>query len=326
MKLYICSTYYHAYITILKQFYNQTEADLIICDDIPTGQQLTERISKSGLFCHVWFIKQHELPDVPAKNWVDAVLCQHKRRASTLRPLLPFCVDEYEDIYIYHDGTALGSYLNDEKVSYHLIEDSLNFFQYIAQSSQKQFLYPHNLRYRIRRFLKAGYFPLGGSPYVLDIEVNERKNLQISNHNVIERPRALLEKHLSNKDIQLLYYLFGYDHPLISGTNNAIILTQPLFQDGMCLREEHRKIYEEIVAYLTNCGYDVFIKPHPRDDIDYSNFSAIVIERYFPSELFQLEKTMIFECAVTIDSSSIVKFPARNRYFWNVQKKQLQEI
>lgn len=326
MKLYICSTYYHVFITMLKQLSQRETADLVICDDLPTGQELSQRIRETGLFRNVWFVEQHRLPEVPARGIVDAVLFQHKRRARTLRPLLPFSVGDYSDICIYHDGTALGCYLNDEGAAYHLIEDSLNFYQYVYQSSQACLLYPHNFRYRIRRLLKAGYFPLGFSPYLVDIEVNDKNNLQIPSGAAVEKPRSQLMEHLSPEQISLLFRIFGY-HPVENyGELSAIILTQPLFQDGACANEEEQRgIYREIAEFLKDKGYCVSLKPHPRDSVNYEQLPVTIIQGYFPSELFGLGKNTVFDCAVTVNSSALAVFPARKRYFWDQVNKKLLE-
>lgn len=324
MKLYLCSTYYHVLVTLLKQFANPEPADLVICDDLVTGDQLACRIRSAHLFRNVWFVKQHELPEVPAKNIVDAIVFQHRRRARTLRPLLPFSVRSYSHIDIYHDGTALGSYLNDEGVGYHLIEDSLNFYQYVRQSSQAHLLPPHTLRYWIRRLLRAGYFPLGYSPHVLDIEVNSRSGLQIPSRKVVEKPRSALTAGLSPEQISLIYSLFGFEPPQESGKNSAVILTQPLCRDGVChSREEQLRIYREIAEVLLETGYTVYMKPHPRDDVSYAALPVSVIERYFPTELFSLGRQDLFACAVTIDSSSLSVFPAKRKWYWDIQRHQL---
>lgn len=322
MNLYICSTYYHVFITLLKQVSSSTPADLVICDDLSTGDQLASRIEKYSFFHNVWFVKQHSLPAVSSKGWVDAVLFQHKRRAQTIRPLLPFHLCEYQNIYIYHDGTALGAYLNDERCPYHLIEDSLNFYQYIQQSSQAHLLYPHTLRYYVRRFLRAGYFPLGYSPYLIDIEVNENRNLQIKSKHTVEKSRFELFQNLTPEIIQILFSIFGYaQRPNISN-NSAILLTQPLSQDAFCDSvDEHYQIYAAIIAHLRTHGYSVFLKPHPRDNLDYSSFPVTIIDKNIPCEIFALDSSLKFNCAITISSSSILNFPAQHLYYWDIQNK-----
>lgn len=328
MTLYICSTYYHVYITLLKLFscHESQKIDLVICDDIPNGKLLSDRIRKTSLFSNVWFIRQREFPTTDSKNLIDAIISQHRRRAAAIRPMLPFSVHDYEDIYIYHDGTALGSYLNDEKCSYHLIEDALNFYQYVYQSSQAQLMYPHNFRYKMRKLLRAGYFPLGESIYILDIEVNEKSNLQIPSTKVIEKPRAELEQVLTPDRVQKLYEIFGYTWTSSLEAYKAIILTEPLYQDNFCsTQEEHHQIYRSITDFLCSKGFSVYIKPHPRDDTDYTSYPAVVIERYFPSELFKLQGNASFDCAVAVASSSLINFPAKDRYYWDIQRNTFKD-
>lgn len=324
MRLFICSTYYHVYITLVKQlvYSNNVCTDLVICDDLPYGEQLADRIRSEGLFCNVWYVQQNQLPQVRSQNLIDAVFFKHKRRANTLRSLLPFSIRDYKDIYIYHDGTPLGTYLNDEKCRYHLLEDSLNFFQYVYQSSQASLMYPHDFIYFARRILNVGYFPLGYSPYLVDIEVNDRRNLQIKSSKIIERPRQEMEKMLTHAKIATLFKIFGYDSPVLPAERNAIVLTEPLYQDHICQTpEEQHAIYEKITNYLLNNGFCVYLKPHPRDVFDYTAYPVKLIDRYFPSEMFKLQGTNVFDCAVAVASSSLSTFPAKKKYHWDRQNQ-----
>lgn len=321
MRLYICSTYYHVYITLLKQFAAPEGTDIVVCDDIPTGEKLTERLSTTGLFQHVWYVEQSKLPEIRGKNRLDWVLFQHRRRFRTIHPMLPFDLDDYRDIYIFHDGTPLGMYLADAKCPYHLIEDSLNFYQQILDTSQAHHFKPHNLKYWGRKLLNSGYFPLGESRYVIGVEVNENKDLQIELPNVEELSRNSLYERLTEQEKQMLLQVF--ECPNLAGIddNTAVVLTEPLYADGLCkTAQEQMDTYHALVRALKAEGYTVIIKPHPRDREDYNSLHVRILGRSFPVEIFRFLPGIRFDCAATVSSSAIFEFPAKRKFRWKYNK------
>lgn len=320
--LYICTTYYHVYITLLKLLHTPTEIDLVICDDIPTGQQLTKRLEEAKLFRHVWFVRQSLLPEVRGKNLLDWILFQHRRRYRTLRPMLPFALEEYRDVYIYHDGTPLGMYLADARKPYHLIEDSMNFYQRIMETPERIHLKQENLKFLVRRFLRAGYFFLGQSPFVLDIEVNNSHNLQVHGKPVVECPIDRLTQSLTSKEKQIILDIFGcHELPCMHG-NDALLLTEPNRENGTYLSEERRyALYKSIVERLTDKGYCVVLKPHPRDTADYRGLGVPVLERTFPVELLNYLWEPEFQCVVATASSAVYTVRAKQIYLYKVTKE-----
>lgn len=317
MRLYICSTYYHVYITLLKQFAAPEDTDLVVCDDIPIGEQLTERLSATGLFRQVWYVEQSRLPEVRGKNRLDWVLFQHRRRFRTIRPMLPFDLDNYQDIYIFHDGTPLGMYLADAKRPYHLIEDALNLYQRILDTVQADQLRPHNLKFRIRKLLNSGYFPFGESRFVVDVEVNENRKLQMRLPNIVELPRDQLKERLTEKDHRVLMDVFHCPALISMGAHIALILTEPLYGDGICKdMDEQISIYQKLVETLKMDGYSVILKPHPRDRTDYTRLDIQVMQREFPAELLSHLPGIVFSCVVAVSSSSILMIPAEKKFHW----------
>ena len=318
MNLFICTTYYHTYITLLKQFAGGGESDAVICDDIPTGERLAARLRETGIFRRVWFVEQSKFPEDMGTGPLDRVLFQHRRHYLAVRPLVPFKLEDYEDIYIFHDGTPIGRYLTDAGRHYHLIEDSLNFYQVILESGQAWLLRPHNLKFRLRRLLNSGYFPLGESRYVTDVEVNEARGLQLRLPRVVELPRAGLEERLTAGEKRLLLDVF--ECPELEGQTEektALILTEPLFEDGLLLSwEEQLQTYRQLIAEMQARGYEVLLKPHPRDRADYSGLGVRTLPKSFPTELFRYIPDLSFGCAAAVSSSALFWIPAKTRFLW----------
>ena len=325
VNLYICTTYYHVYITLLKQLLQLTPADLVICDDLATGQELSSRINSTGLFRNCWYVETKKFPEDFGRGKLDRILFQHKRRYRLLDPLLPFRVHEYENVYIYHDGTPLGLFLNDARKPYHLIEDSLNFYQFFRNTPQGKLMQPHNIKYWLRKVLNSGYFPLGESRFVLDIEVNNGRALQIPNQNVVVVPRADIEYKLSEECKRCLFKIF--DLPEFScektGKGYALILTEPLFRDGQLDSiESQMDIYKKVLNQIEAKGCIPVIKPHPRDSADYTVLKATMLNSYFPVELLALG-SQCFEMVVSVSSSALTAIPANAYYFWDIKNDKL---
>ena len=315
--LYICTTYYHVYVLLLKRLTGyQKKCDVVICDDIPTGEILSFNLQNSGLFDKVWYIRQLLLPEVGGKGRLDKIFFQHKRRYRLISHLLPFDINAYRDVYIFHDDTALGRFLNDAHKYYHLIEDSYNFFQRIKNTPQSVHIRKKNCKYVLAKILNLGYFPMGESKYVIDIEVNENSALQIDNKKIVELTRDGMRKRLSSDNKRLMRWIFG--NPAIPNLDHcALLLTEPLFKDGVCNLERQCSIYRYVVHDLQDKGYLIVLKPHPRDDIDYSWLSVHVIERTYPIEILVDNLESELDCVAAVSSSAVYSMQAKAIYIYD---------
>lgn len=323
--LYICSTNYHLYITLLKQFrLCQKNVDLVICDDIVEGEKFTTRLQTLGMFRNVWFVRQSLLPDWIAKNRFERVFLQHWRKRKLLKSHIPFNVCSYKHIYIFHDGIALGRFLADSYKRYHLIEDSYNFFQRLYQTPQTRCLRPQSKYYKIARLLNIGYFPLGHSILLKDIEVNENRDLQIPCKKIKELPRSLLRDRLTPQNLQTLSFVFDYKHSL-DANNIALILTEPLYLEQKIETPDAQiHLYKWIQDYFHAKGYNVLLKPHPRDTCDYSSLDATVLQQHVPIELMFDLGMQDIDCLVSISSSTLFSIPAKHKYM--VENNKISEM
>ncbi|WP_296788297.1 glycosyltransferase family 52 [uncultured Methanobrevibacter sp.] len=68
----------------------------------------------------------------------------------------------------------------------------------------------------------------------------------------------------------------------------ALILSQPLSEDNLATYEDELKIYDEFIDKFSD--YEIIIKPHPRDEKDYTKIypNIKVIDKHFPIELLNL--------------------------------------
>lgn len=95
---------------------------------------------------------------------------------------------------------------------------------------------------------------------------------------------------------------------------DAILLTQPLSEDGFILESEKIKIYQDIIKRFGDMK--IVIKPHPRERTDYSKSIAgcIVVDGQYPAELICLNSRGI-NTVITIFSTSIYSFTECRKIF-----------
>ena len=87
--------------------------------------------------------------------------------------------------------------------------------------------------------------------------------------------------------------------------------------DGVCDEATQYGIYSCIVSDLKSKGFDVLIKPHPRDNVDYGKLQAFITERTYPIELFIdcLEQPLCIVAAVS--SSAVYSIHAKKIYLYS---------
>ncbi|ELV8684368.1 hypothetical protein QNE28_004371 [Vibrio fluvialis] len=87
----------------------------------------------------------------------------------------------------------------------------------------------------------------------------------------------------------------------------AIVLTQPLSEDGLCLESEKINFYLKVKNILEK-KYEVFVKPHPRDESNYSQeFQGNLIDKKIMMELIRFEKSI--DLVVSINSTAAYNVP-----------------
>ncbi|EHY5882648.1 hypothetical protein K4J79_004823, partial [Escherichia coli] len=113
---------------------------------------------------------------------------------------------------------------------------------------------------------------------------------------------------LCSREQQALLSFFGVKD--INKSNDIIILTQPISEDGFYSEKEKIEIYKEIInSRFSHDKSRVVIKPHPRDKTDYSKYipDVMLLPRNFPMEILNFTDVR-FVKAITICSSAVYNF------------------
>ena len=135
-RIYICHTYYHVYVTFLKELKLRAEADpakkagaaaLVLSKMSNKFENLKSRVESTGLFEEVLeFDEKREdfFPEL-AKYREDtgSFLGNLKNRirftkeyARLEAPYVPVDLRTYKDIYVYCDSDPIGYYLNQNHI------------------------------------------------------------------------------------------------------------------------------------------------------------------------------------------------------------------
>ena len=265
-RIYICHTYYHAYVTFLKELKIRAEADparkagtatLVLSKMSTNFENLKSRVESTGLFEEVLeFDEKREdfFPEL-AKYREDtgSFLGNLKNRirftkeyARLEAPYVPVNLREYKDIY------GLNCLKNFDAARY----DNRGHFKLKAFLSM----------YLNLIFVQNGY-----GKYCMDMEVNDISAIHYPCPRYIEQPRKELVDRLTEADKQLILQAFvknkeELEHQIAESNkvgDKILILTDPL-----CTLDVREKIFRDVIKMYEKEG-SIFIKPHPRDELDY---------------------------------------------------------
>ena len=315
-RIYVCHTYYHVFVTILKELNlpeeKQGNATLVLSKMSNDFEDLKTRVEKSGIFESViefdekrdtFFPELMELKKDRGnvvKNMYYRILYT-KAYAKLEAPYVPVDFRQYGDIYVFCDGDPIGKYLNQNRIRYHAVEDGLDTLKPCVQAH-----YDNRGFFKLKKFMSMQlnliFMCDGYSKYCIDMEVNDTSVIDDDFYKYKEVRRQALMDALSDSDREKLISIFIRDMDsfrafLSKGVGDGILLlTEPL-----CTLDIREKIFNDIIDTYKGDG-TIFIKPHPRDELDYSEkFPGYwVFDRTLPMEMFKLFKEVHFKKVVGV--------------------------
>ncbi len=286
--IYVVSTYYHAYISCVKQLVNRCNADILVTGYIPESDILAQRLRESGLFGAV-YRADNPCEYVP-RNRADKALHLHKRNAQMIEPFLPVDFRGYETVCIYHDDTWVAHYLKNRRIPYRLIEDGLDSLKHIKDTSFAYMARGGFVPF-VKRIFRIGYVFNGSDPLTTAVEVNDRNGVCVSRcakKKLVEVSRKELFSRLTESDAEVLKRVFSRDVPEIDPTRTVLMITQPFCVDDPTISpDEQISLYRLLAGEELENGDALVIKPHPRDIIDYSAVfpHAVILNKNIPAEM-----------------------------------------
>ena len=316
-RIYVCHTYYHAYVSFLKELNLPKEqrgnGTLVLSKMSNNFESLKERVESTGLFAEVLEYDEKREDFFPelaqytvdkgniVKNMISRIKFT-KRLAQLNEPYVPVDFKEYKDIYVFCDSDPIGYYLNRYKIPYHALEDGLDCIRYYDTArydNRGHFALKAWMASKNMIFIQNGY-----AKYCIDMEVNNISVLPYPCPKYIEKPRKELTANLSDDDKRTLVSVLMENLPQLEeqlalcpkGQKRALVLTEPL-----CDLETRKQIFSDIIRdYCKDCV--VLMKPHPRDVLDYTQIfpEHIVISGKFPMEILNFIPGLSFDKVISV--------------------------
>lgn len=284
-RIYICHTYYHVYVTFLKELNlpreKRGQATLVLSRMSNNFENLKARVESTGLFEEVIEFDEKREDFFPElKKWRKGTgnflgnlwyRIRFTRLYARLEaPFVPVDLKQYGDIYVYCDSDPIGYYLNQYRIPYHALEDGLNClknFDAARYDNRGHF----GLKAFLSRRLNLIFIQNGYGKYCIDMEVNDISAIRYPCPRYIEQPRQELVDRLTQEDKDLILKAFIRDMDRLreqireSGQvgDKILILTDPL-----CTLDVRERIFRDIIHKYEKEG-TIFLKPHPRDELNY---------------------------------------------------------
>ncbi len=318
-RIYVCHTYYHVYVTFLKEFAlpkeKQGGATVVLSKMSTDFESLKERLLALHYFEDVIefdekrFTEFEELVELHKdrgnilKN-MPARIKFTRRYAQLEEPFVPVDFKQYKEVYVFCDSDPIGYYLNYKHIPYHALEDGYNCLKLFDAARVD-----NRGSFRIKAFLASLnliFIQNGYSKYCIDMEVNDRSCLQYDYKKYKEVPRKPLEEQLLPEEKRMIVdaFLENADElreALSGGEKKVILLTEKICTDEVRVRLVKDMIQKEAGDAR------VFIKPHPMDPIDYEKQieGVTMIRGRFPLEVLKYVDGIHFDKAVTVLTQAI---------------------
>ena len=309
LKVYVCGTYYHLLIAIIKNLNCKGNNDIIITasyqnDVLAKDNRIIKELEKSKIFKQIYIFDYSEEQKIIKKSklyYLKNVILIRKIYKSRKYKFI-----QNRKIYTFCDTELFGRYLNYFRIRYNLIEDGTDCFKYNLKSNL-EYWKKQNLLIRLIKEKIFKCYIMGKSPLVDSIEVNDKKDVNIEHTMIIEKRKKDMFAKLSHQDKQLILQLFNSNIDVKKINHCSILITQPFWEDGKMDSEQQKiDMYKNVIEkHMKNDK--VIIKPHPREKSDYLKcFENIdVIDKNFPIEILLFYDSLVVDEIVTVASTSI---------------------
>lgn len=309
-QVYVGGTYFHVYISILKCIFRADRSSkslLILNDHTPGLSEIVPALRTSGYFDFVI-----EVPFVKLKRrikdetgFVNKLFKRNKLAIEYVENNSPI---QAHDVFIRNAEINLFYNLGLSS-SYFITKYRNNFFRMLEDGE-------HNYLPRVGRFqaFKRRHILKTVMGEGLDPEIKEIEVQHV--HRLHERVRVKgktlelqkMQEALSAADQEKILSIFMNGQSIeVTGSNNALLITQPLSEDGLLTEAEKISLYNNLLQQHA-AGLAVYVKCHPREKTDYHGKilpTFTEIPRRFPLEMLDLLKSIRFKKGITVFSGGL---------------------
>lgn len=300
-ELYICNTYYHLLISLIKCLRSKNKCTIMLSSDIKNqclfqDENLKSRIENSKI-CDQVIVFNHSDKEIKLnKNKIAKVIYIMKCAKNYNLQLR-----KYDDIYIFYETCLIGRILNLNNIKYNLIEDGTDFYK----KNSHRLIVKRNFKNLVRKIIK--FYPFATSPNIKSIEVNDRSGLENIGYNLIEVPKKSLLDSLTMVEKEKIINIFLPNGlPKFKRDNVDLLITQPLSEDRILSNEKTKiELYRTIIKKYSKSD-NILIKIHPRETTNYSEYfpGYAIIDVPFPIEIINFFPVKINR-VITISSTSL---------------------
>lgn len=301
-QVFVCSSLFHVFVSLA--YYSKRKAGetyyLVLSNDILHTEDLKKNILQNFSIEHILIADDNAVRS-ELKESTFSVLRYKQLINKHLSSSLDL-INKLEDshIHLFIDCTATARYLlyNNPQATFTLLEDGAII--YLAQK-------PSCLS-RLKTHILYGKQKFGRDTQISQIQVAKPSDVADDiRPKTVEWELTSIMKTLTEVEKTTLLNVFLSDKTFLSKRFDAIILTQPLSEDGHVTEEEKFVMYKELVSYFKLEGKSILIKTHPREKSNYQKLfpEATVIIEQFPVEILDFFPGFEIELGITIFSSAI---------------------
>ncbi len=317
-RIYVCHTYYHVYVTFLKELNlpreKRGQATLLLSGMSINFEQLKDRLEKICFFEQVLEYDEKREDFFPELkrfrqdkgnllfNLLNRIRFT-KKLARLNEPYITVDFREYKEIYVFCDSDPIGYYLNWKHIPYHALEDGLNSLVHIdaARFDNRGHF---GLKVFLSKKLNLIFIQNGYGKYCLDMEVNDIAAIPYPCPYYKEVPRQKLVDGLGDEEKELILSAFVCDKEKLENqirqcsqvNDKILILTEPL-----CTLDIRKQIFQDLISRYEKEG-TVFLKPHPRDALDYRSLfpQCPQFDAALPMELLNFFHSLHFKKVISV--------------------------
>lgn len=269
------SSYQLLEVLLHRRKYHPCESAILILPDFIVGKYPQYKKLVSGhFFTKVILFPYLHIPHLDERTILERVSFYFEKK-------VPFCLDEFTDIYIAGAHFYFTLYVLKENISFTFFEDAAGML------GKAEMLY-ENLKNRFPVHAeiakKYGLFD-GSNPLIKKIVcMKKAQNMVVSDEKYENFDVSMELQNLNEKERNRIIRFFL--RRKIYAHADAIVLTQNFSGLGIMDGNRQKALYLHMKKNIPS-KTKLLIKPHPDDHFDYRMIfpNAIVLKKPFPSEL-----------------------------------------
>ncbi len=303
--VFVCHTVYHVLVALIRAMRRRQDdgvlCGLLLADTVPGCEDLARRLRQAGPDLWAWVRTVREAEVDAQNNESPLYRLRHPGRTPVL------ALPRGSEVYISNDWSALGRYLQRERIPYTLCEDTVG-----GTLDPDQHLLTEQRA--APDFARRRYLYWGDSRWCKAVESEDPDRCALFPRQKLKAfsARGMLAGLTgAEKAMARRVFVTGplpEDPAVYAGA--TLLLPRSFVQDGLMDQAEQDAIFKAVAGRYT-LG-NLFIKTHPRDDTDYTALfpDATVLERTMPGEVLNFCLPGKFRRAVTVQSWVLRGFTA----------------